>query len=198
MVVSSDVLVNPESYYLNGLQLGDSVAFKKMFDNYYKILVAVSYKILEDKEMAESVVQDVFVNLWTNRESAQISSLKGYLVVSVKNRSLNEIKRAKRFVSYDTNKTHQFSDSQFECQPDVDTMEHILNCINELPEQRRKVFKMNRLDGLKYAEIATELNLSIKTVEAQMSSALKFMREKLSVYKDFVTVGIVLMTSVFI
>ncbi len=189
-MVSSEQLANLESYYLNGLKRGDSIAFKKMFDNYYKILVAVSYKILLDRELAESVVQDVFVNLWSNRETAIINSLKGYLVVSVKNRSLNEIKRAKRFVSYNTLQPYQLPNDDFDVQSDVDAIEHIMNSINELPEQRRKIFRMNRLDGLKYAEIASELNLSIKTVEAQMSSALKYMRERLSVYKDLVTVSL--------
>lgn len=189
-MVSSEQLANLESYYLNGLKRGDSIAFKKMFDNYYKILVAVSYKILLDRELAESVVQDVFVNLWSNRETAIINSLKGYLVVSVKNRSLNEIKRAKRFVSYNTLQPYQLPNDDFDVQSDVDAIEHIMNSINELPEQRRKIFRMNRLDGLKYAEIASELNLSIKTVEAQMSSALKYMRERLSVYKDLVTISL--------
>lgn len=189
-MVSSEQLANLESYYLNGLKRGDSIAFKKMFDNYYKILVAVSYKILLDRELAESVVQDVFVNLWSNRETAIINSLKGYLVVSVKNRSLNEIKRAKRFVSYNTLQPYQLPNDDFDVQSDVDAIEHIMNSINELPEQRRKIFRMNRLDGLKYAEIASELNLSIKTVEAQMSSALKYVRERLSVYKDLVTISL--------
>lgn len=196
MVISSEPLINLERYYLNGLRRGDSVAFKKMFDNYYKILVAVGYKILLDRELAESVVQDVFVNLWSNRETALINSLKGYLVVSVKNRSLNEIKRAKRFVSFNTIQTYQLPSEPLDIQSDVDAIEHIMNSINELPEQRRKIFRMNRIDGLKYAEIALELNLSIKTVEAQMSSALKYMRERLSVYKDLVTVLLLFFTLV--
>lgn len=193
MGTSSDVLVNLESYYLNGLKLGDSVAFKKMFDNYYKILVAVSYKLLKDRELAESVVQDVFVNLWTNRDRAQINSIKGYLIISVKNRSLNELKRSKRFISLDV----VGDNKQLDYQVDVSVMEHIMSCINELPEQRRKVFRMSKVDGLKYAEIADELNLSVKTVEAQISSALKFMRERLISYKDYVAVLLSISTLFF-
>lgn len=189
MGVASHKMSFSEEEYLAGLRKGDNGIFQHLFNHYYRLLVAVGYKILEDKVLAESIVQDVFVNLWVHRNEANINSLKAYLVVSVRNRSLNEIKRQKVFLKYQKESANSANDVVY--QPDTDVIEHIMLVIEELPEQRRKVFKMNRIDGLKYAEIATELNLSVKTIEAQMSKALGYVRERLSSYKSLVTIILV-------
>ena len=188
MVVASHKISYTDSDYLEGLKASDNRVFQRLFNQYYKLLVAIGYKILEDRELSESVVQDVFVNLWVGRMESNIVSLKGYLIMSVRNRCLNEIKRQKSFLRYKKEQENADFSSQIEFQPDTDIIEHIMLVIEELPEQRRKVFKMNRIDGLKYAEIAAELNLSVKTIEAQMSKALSFVRERLSMYKELVTV----------
>lgn len=180
-------LTYTDEEYINGLKKGNNAIFKALFNHYYRLLVAVSFKTLQEVELAESVVQDVFVNLWNNREKSNISNLKAYLVISVKNRSLNEIAKQKSFLKYKKEMEASDIDNFTENQPDTDLLEKIMMVIDSLPDQQKKVFKMNRLDGLKYSEIAENLGLSIKTVEAHMSKALSFTREKLMSYRELVT-----------
>lgn len=188
-------LTYTDEEYLIGLKNGNNAIFQALFNHYYKLLVAISFKTLREIELAESVVQDVFVNLWGSRKTSNISNLKAYLIISVKNRSLNEIAKQKNFLKYKKEvETSDFND-QIELQPDTDLLEQIMQVIEELPEQQRKVFKMNRLDGLKYSEIAEALGLSIKTIEAHMSKALSFTRERLISYKELVT--LLILTALF-
>lgn len=188
-------LTYTDEEYLIGLKCGNNAIFQALFNHYYKLLVAISFKTLHEVELAESVVQDVFVNLWGSRERSNISNLKAYLIISVKNRSLNEIAKQKNFLKYKKEIEASDINDHTENQPDTDLLEKIMMVIDELPDQQKKVFKMNRLDGLKYSEIAENLGLSIKTIEAHMSKALSFTREKLVSYRELVT--LLILSSLF-
>ena len=188
-------LTYTDEEYLIGHKNGNNAIFQALFNHYYKLLVARSFKTLREVELPESVVQEVFVNLWGSPEKSNISNLKAYLIVSVKNRSLNEIAKQKNFLKYKKEVEASDFNDQTENQPDTDLLEQIMQVIDELPEQQKKVFKMNRLDGLKYSEIAEALGLSIKTIEAHMSKALSFTRERLISYKELVT--LLILTALF-
>ncbi|MCW3806576.1 RNA polymerase sigma-70 factor [Plebeiibacterium marinum] len=160
------------------IKQGDQKAFEQVFRQHYVHLVAFANTILHDTDKAESIVQNVFVKLWEKRKQYQVVSLKGYLMIAVKNSCNNEIKRLQQERNFrqsadktQISETMVYSDSW--------VMDKISSIINQLPEQRKKIFKLSRLEGLKYREIAAKLNISPKTVEIQMGKALKFLRENL-------------------
>ena len=160
------------------IKKGDERAFEQVFRAHYTSLTAFAHTFLHDIDLSESIVQNVFVKLWEKRKQYEISSLKSYLMIAVRNSCHNELKRIKSDRTYKSSLKNEdlvemanFSDSG--------TMEKIAQTIEKLPEQRKRIFKLNRLDGLKYREIAEKLNISPKTVEIQMGKALKFLRENL-------------------
>ena len=160
----------------------DIYFFEQLFKKYYQPLVNFAYRYVQNVQVAEDIIHDVFVYLWNEREKLDFTNIKVYLYNAVKNRSLKHLDRKKVESKYRA--------VEIVMQTDVNTPETILinkelkesitAVINELPEKRREIFCMNRFDRLTYSEIAAVLNISIKTVETQMSRALKFMRNRLS------------------
>ncbi len=169
---------NSNELLFEKIQNSDAKAFEQLFNMHYLHLVAFANTFLHDIDNAENIVQNIFVKLWENREEYKIQSITGYLMVAVRNSCHNEIKRQQHQRTYELNNDNQeiiehvnYSDSG--------VMNKINAIINQLPEQRKKIFKLNRLEGLKYREIAEKLNISQKTVETQMGKALKFLRDNL-------------------
>ncbi len=158
--------------------------FEKLFKELFKPLCAFTYKYLKDTDLCKEIVHDVFVNLWEKRAQIDLSkSVKSYLYSSVTNRSLNYLRDNKKFV-----KTEDFSIfEQNSCESDdflaeQDLQAKIHKTLDELPEKCRKVFILNRFEGKKYKEIAQELDISEKTVEAHISKALKALKANLTEY----------------
>jgi len=172
-----------EQALLNRIRKGDEQAFEQIFKSYYPHLVLFAQKYLGDRDLSESLVQDVFVRMWEKRQELDIRSLKGFLVVTVRNKCNNELKHQKVVRDYERREDYH----QVEELPDYND-EVYLNKINEvielLPTERKRIFRMSRMEGLKYREIADKLNISPKTVEAQMGKALKFLREQLKPLKQ--------------
>lgn len=165
----------------------DSHAFEQLFRYYYEPLCIYASKILQDTEAAEEVVQDFFVKLWERRRSLTIeTSLKNYLFRSVKNRCLNRIEHEKIKMQHAQHVIAEAENQDYKDQfLEVDLKKDIEESIAALPEKRREIFRLSREEGLKYREIAEKLNLSIKTVEAQMGLAIKTLRDKLKKYNSF-------------
>jgi len=160
------------------IKQGDEKAYEHLFKQYYVSLTAFANTFVHDLDMAEGIVQNVFVKLWEKRSQYEISSVKSYLMIAVRNGCHNELKRVKHERDFkstvrmeDVIETTNYSDSG--------VMDLIAQVIELLPEQRRRIFKLNRLEGLKYREIAEKLSISPKTVEVQMGKALKFLRIRL-------------------
>ena len=170
------------------IKKGDEKAFEILFHKYYGILCSFATKIIKDDVAAEEIVQDLFVKLWEKREQLFIeTSLQNYLFRSIKNLCLNYIQHNKTKIRYaqivlSEVESNLSDDSNF---PEVDLFVKIEESINSLPEKRREIFSLSRQEGLKYHEIAQKLNISIKTVETQMSLAIKTLREKLKNYSSF-------------
>ena len=160
----------------------DEKSFEDLFRTYFSPLMSFAKKILSDEEDAREVVHQVFVNLWEKKEKIDLSEpMKSYLFTSVHNRSLNMIRDRKKFSSEEVPEMA----GEWDVSAQIESMEleeKIAESLQSLPEKCRQVFEMNRFDGLKYAEIAQQLNISIKTVENQMSKALRILREKLLKY----------------
>jgi RNA polymerase sigma-70 factor (ECF subfamily) len=164
------------------LKEGDERAFNDLFQKYYSSMCHFARQFLNDSEMAEETVQDMFVRIWEKRESLNIeTSVKHYLFRSVRNHCLNQIQHQKirqQYASLVKETAHQdINPDQYYIE--VDLLKRIEKSIDSLPAKRQEIFRLSREQGLKYKEIAEELNISIKTVEAQMGLALKHLREDL-------------------
>ena len=160
----------------------DEPAFEKLFREYFTSLMAFSRRILGDEDDAKEVVHQVFIKLWERRSEIDLStSLKSYLFTAVNNRSLNMIRDRRKFSSEEVPERV----GEWDVSAQLESMElekQIREVIDSLPERCRVIFELNRYDGLKYAEIATQLDISVKTVENQISKALKILREQLAKY----------------
>jgi RNA polymerase sigma-70 factor, ECF subfamily len=163
---------------------GDAEAFSRLFDRYYSALCFFAAKYLHDMDQSRSLVQQVFVDLWVKREKIEVStSVKSYLYQSVKNRCIDYL-RTKKSTSEISETIENLNQIPFfDLVEEAELNDRINSSINRLPEKCREIFVLCRFDGLKYAEIAQKLNISVKTVEMQMGIALKKLREKLSDYQ---------------
>lgn len=163
----------------------DQSAFELVFHEYYSALCQYAASYLHDVSLAEGIVQEVFVRFWEKcQELAPDSSIKSYLYRAVHNACLNHIKHLKvrdNYRQYVIDQMEQAEDPIEESEEELE--KQVLRAIDKLPPQCRKIFRMSRLEGLKYREIAEHLELSIKTVEVQMGKALRFLREELKDYR---------------
>ena len=169
---------------------GDINAFEQVFRELYSPLAGYANKIINDNDKAEEIVQEVFYVIWKNRESLTISSsIKSYLYKSVQNSCLQTIQHElvkEKYKSYiiNVNENRQLGpDTEIEVQ---EIKNEINRTLADLPERCRDIFNMNRFEGLKYREIADRLMISQKTVEANISKALKHLRKNLKSYVDLV------------
>jgi len=160
----------------------DEQVFEKLFREYFSSLMAFSRRILGDEDDAKEVVHQVFIKLWERRSEIDLStSLKSYLFTAVNNRSLNMIRDRRKFSSEEVPERV----GEWDVSAQLESMElekQIREVIDSLPERCRVIFELNRFNGLKYSEIATQLDISVKTVENQISKALKILREQLAKY----------------
>lgn len=157
-------------------------AFEELFKTYFNPLMAFSRRILGNEDDAREVVHQVFINLWEKRDEIDTTvSLKSYLFTSVNNRSLNVIRDRKKFSSEEVPEEAEEWDAESRLEA-MELEEQVRGAIEALPERCREIFKLNRFEGLRYGEIASQLDLSVKTVENQMSKALKILREQLGKY----------------
>ena len=162
----------------------DKQSFEVLFRTYYPPLCAFARKYISDVDEVKDIIHQVFVSLWQRRDEIDTDTpLKSYLFTGVHNRCLNYIRDRKKIVQYDNpqdvDELREYLQSHDHLESE-ETLAKINNALDELPEKCREIFMMNRFDNLKYREIAEKLNISVKTVETQMSRALKTLREKLS------------------
>jgi RNA polymerase sigma-70 factor, ECF subfamily len=160
--------------------------FNQLFTDFYVNLCRFAYTYVKDNDIAEEIVQEIFISLWEKRQSIVITtSVRSFLYTSIKNKALNYIRNEKTRISHE----HEFAREQAAkfsqiinfCEREELT-QLIDQAIAELPEQCRTIFEMSRNDGLTYHEIAQRMSLSPKSVENQMGIALKKLRTKLAPY----------------
>lgn len=175
-----------EQQVLSTLKEGSESAFEMVFRTYYRPLCQYAYSFLNDRDEAEEVVQAAFINIWDKRDQVEIqTSLKGYLYRIVRNSCLNVIKHEKvkqQHVAHEMVHAASTHESVSQSVISSELEEKISEAMKALPEQCRLVFQLSRFEELKYAEIADQLNISVKTVENQIGKALKIMREQLKDY----------------
>lgn len=172
---------NTEDFTL--VKNGDVKAYEFIFNKYYERLCNYAGTLLKNKEESEEVVQQVFITIWNKRSTINIeTSLHSYLYRAVHNSSLNKLKQEKIKTGHQSALKYETvvnAESTSESVAKKELERSLYAAVDRLPEQCRLTFQMSRFEGLKYQEIAEELNVSIKTVENQIGKALKFLRGEL-------------------
>lgn len=141
-------------------------------------MYATAFQYLKNKPLAEEVVSDVFCRIWKKRKDMdQVKNFESYLFISVRNLSLNYIRNNSR-VSNESLDEQSYHISDSVALPDevmeAHELQDLLNkSVESLPQKCKAIFKMIRFDGLKYKEVAAELNISVNTVDTQMRIAMK-------------------------
>lgn len=170
--------------FIQKLRAGEESAYELLFKNYYTELIMYANKYLSDFDLSKETVQDLFVNLYEKRHNLDINlSIKSYLYRAIQNRCINRLNSRKtheKYIDYikslpsnEGNKTeNEFERNELEIA--------LFEAIDELPPKCRMIFKMNRFEGFSNGEIAERLELSKRTVETQITKALKLLRAKLS------------------
>jgi RNA polymerase sigma-70 factor (ECF subfamily) len=161
---------------------GNMGAFETLFRAYYEPLCRYSYLFVESMETAEEIVGDLFYTLWKERQKLQIfTSVNGYLYRAVKNKSLQYLEQKRVREDYRKIYIEHAVVETSTPQEDLEYKEleqQIAQALAHLPERRQKIFHKHRVEGKKYNEIAQELQISVKTVEAEMTKALRELRDK--------------------
>jgi RNA polymerase sigma-70 factor (ECF subfamily) len=182
-------LVNDE--ILKKIITGDESSFEKVYRFYYPRLIYFAKQYLLDSEVSKNIVQDVFTELWDKKNSLRKdTNLNAWLFTVTKNKSLKIISQLRSRQKYDNYLIYRQLDVDYKSLFDFDTSNFIFEELQtqieislfKLTPACRKVFEMSRFEDKKNREIAEELNLSIKTVEAQISKALRSLKADLKDY----------------
>lgn len=165
------------------IRAGDEGAFDVIFRAHYPHLVRMAESIVRERGPAEEIAQDVMLELWRRRESLELEqSFRAYLIRATRNRALNHI-RHQRIVA------RELAAASVEASESPGSDEEVIgveleravrDAIDSLPEKSREVFTMSREQGMRYAEIASALEISVKTVEKRMGQALSELRDRLA------------------
>lgn len=165
------------------LRSGEHDAFDALFRQWYEPVVRVAHRILRDQGVAEEITQDVFLELWRRKDSlSDGSSVPAYLMQSARNRALNHLRHLK---VQQKSQIHMEALHEPSVAADTETrstelMAAIHDAVAALPPRTREVFTLSRERNLRYVEIADLLGISVKAVEANMSRALRHLRERLA------------------
>lgn len=159
-------------------------AFQLLFHRYYKLCLASAINVLKEQDQAQDIVQDLFFWIWKNREDLNIqSSLAGYLKRATINRCLNLLKKEQKFGDQqDWEEPIHSQPNPHELLEGEELQAFITHALMQLPERCRLIFTLKRIEGFSVKEIATQLDISPKTIENQITKALKHLRKELEPY----------------
>lgn len=165
---------------LNRLRENDTQAFESIYKKYWQNLYLTAFSILKDKQAAEDIIQDLFIQLWNKRATISVTvSLNAYLSACIKHEVFRVIR--KRIAELDTNEVIQ-SDKTYNAQELIEYKEflaHTQQLIAKLSVKCQEVFVLSREDQYSHKEIAAQLNISSKTVENHIGKALGLLKNSL-------------------
>ena len=178
---------NKDLYYFERLKAGDENAFDYFFNQYYPGLLFYANKFVNNSHLAEEIVQSVFLKLWKDRKLTEINiSVRAYLFQAVRNKCLDILKHKKIKDDYSQKLLLQIENTSkndtWETYIESELYNLLTQAIEKLPGECQKIFRLSRIKQYKNKEIAEKLNLSIRTVENQISKALKILRVELKDY----------------
>ncbi len=157
------------------LQAGDENVLTAIYDRYWSKLYLQAYNVMRDRDVSEDIVQDIIVQLWIKRETNNIGSLKAYLYSCVRYQVFKAVRSGKRLEPLDVEQGEAISDAD-NVILEKDILRLLDEGIAELPAKCREIFTLSRKDHLTTKEIAFRLGLSPKTVENQLTIALRRLR----------------------
>lgn len=168
------------------LKQGDQMAYTEIFERYKGILYNHAYRLLENHDEAEDIIQDLFLTLWQKRTEIEINtSLSSYLYITLRNRIFKLLARKKVAYRYTESlqkfiaENHSYTDEKL-LERELATI--IENEVNALPEKMRNIFILSREPNCTYREIADQLDISEKTVRNQVYNALQLLKVKLNAF----------------
>jgi RNA polymerase sigma-70 factor (ECF subfamily) len=183
-VVKKNIIL--ELLLIEKLKSGDPGSFSAIFSAYYKDLVFFAYSFTHELPSAEDIVQDTFIKLWEDHEKLIVTvSLKSILLKTIQNKCI-DWHRHRKIVNnsstyiIDNSPLYEYDTDNYVLRSELEGI--IEKAVENLPEKFKEAFEMNRLEGLKYQEIATKLNVSIRTIEVRISKALELLRKSLIDY----------------
>ncbi|WP_223678155.1 RNA polymerase sigma-70 factor [Flavobacterium hibisci] len=155
-----------------------------MFYSLYPRLVSYSFGLVKDIFIAEEVVENVMLQLWENRfKFEKVNDVKSYLYTIVKNGSVAALKKQQKSIQLDETFSDEPSEFDFNIlQEEVYSV--LIEALNSLPEKCKEVFELSCLEGMKYKDIAEQLNISVNTVKSQRTRAIELLKEKLKNHSE--------------
>jgi RNA polymerase sigma-70 factor (family 1) len=171
---------NQDSILIDRLRNGDESALTELYNKFWQSLFVSSYNVLKDKELCEDIIQDIFMNIWHNREKLEINiSLKGYMYACARYQVFNQFKKNKDKIHVelfdDIDKRFQHATPETQLMHE-ELVQQINTIVDTLPEKCQLVYKLSREEQLSHKEIAERLNISTKTVENHITKALHMIR----------------------
>lgn len=176
--------------YLHKVSLeNDMESFKMLYRHYLPVLFRFCMAIVHSKEIAEEIVDDVLMNLWEKRDHLhKIENPDVYLYVAVKNKSLDYLSKSHLRETVDISAVSNdyliFNIDPEQLMITEEMKKRIYQAIDQLPPRCKHIFSLIKEDGLKYKDVASILNLSVKTVEAQMAIAMKKLMTAVLIYTN--------------
>ncbi|MDD2996069.1 MAG: RNA polymerase sigma-70 factor [Paludibacter sp.] len=171
--------MNPDDniLILKLIKEGDRLAFRHLFETWFTPLCRFMHLYIPEKTIVEELTLDLFMHIWENRQTLQIQvSLKAYLFQAARNKCLNELRKQKNTVSLDEI-SGEIIDAGVYSLEQAELQNLIHEAVLALPDKCREVFYLSRNENLSNREIAEKMNISVKTVEAQITKALKRIKE---------------------
>lgn len=168
-----------DSELITLLKEGDRMAFNQLYDKHSKTLFQYAFNILKDENECKDAIQDIFIWLWQNREKIEVVNLKGYLLAAVKYKLVRVIHNSKRraeILAANPDFKESFEDDSVEVK---DLQNIIKQVVDTLPPRAKQIFELSRNEYLSNKEIAEKMNISVKTVENQMTIALRKIKNNL-------------------
>jgi len=160
---------------------GDRQAFNELFTKYHRYLVSIAYKYTQDIDISRDLSQEVFLDVWKRRTKIDISiSFKSFIRRAVINQSISKNRGKKHFSEIDdANLSIPSSDNSAQQVEFSELQEKINEIVSGLPDRCKQIFELSRFENKSHKQIAAELNISTKTIENQMTKALKALRNGL-------------------
>jgi RNA polymerase sigma-70 factor (family 1) len=172
--------LNHDEILIGRLRNGDESALTELYNKFWQSLFMSAYNVLKDKELCEDIIQDIFMNIWNNREKLEIHiSLKGYMYACARYQVFNQFKKNKDKIHVeffdDLDKRFQHSTPETQLMHE-ELVQQINTIVESLPLKCQLVYKLSREEQLSHKEIAERLDISTKTVENHITKALQVIR----------------------